>query len=471
LGSTSVDLGRGANLLIAGSLYGARGQDFYFPEYDSPETNRGRAIDADADSAYHTFASLVYGSWTFTASFNAREKWDPTAPYDAIFSARSASDRDARSFVELGFLKETGKTTWRWRVYYDRYRYDGQWDILLGDVIEKNRELDIGSVAGSQLIWRRELGERWGAVSLGAEATGALRASQRNFDTAPEPVTYLDINEPDRGGAVFVQHELPLRRTLTLQWGVRADDSVNNQRFFSPRTALIYRRSKNTTWKLIYGKAFRNPNLYERFYDDVNSQIANLALKPENADTVEAVMERRLTGSLTLIASAYRYRLRNLIAAQPATETVVQFRNGGGVHASGVEAELGGRLWRSLEAQSSIAVQRATDAATAAPLPDSPGLLYKARVGAPLGGRLFAAVGMQSTSERRTRGGLAVAPYSRMDATLSTVRLHRNFDLIFGVRNALDVRYYDPVGYGRRMESILQDGRSLFVKILWRTEE
>src|SRR4029077_8054219 len=112
--------------------------------------------------------------------------------------------------------------------------------------------------------------------------------------------------------------------------------------------------------------------------------------------------------------------------AVPVADGVVQFRNAGAVRASGLEAEIGGRVWRNLEAQTSVALQRSTNVLSAAPLANSPRLLYKARASSPLGKRLMASIGLQRVGQRCTRGGFVVAPYSKVDAALSTVKLHRN---------------------------------------------
>ena len=55
------------------------------------------------------------------------------------------------------------------------------------------------------------------------------------------------------------------------------------------------------------------------------------------------------------------------------------------------------------------------------------------------------------------------------DFTLSTGRLHPSFDLQFGVRNALGWKYADPAGVA--LARMPGDGRSCFVRLVWRGKE
>jgi hypothetical protein len=98
--------------------------------------------------------------------------------------------------------------------------------------------------------------------------------------------------------------------------GVRFDDSRNHTHFVSPRVALVYQASAKSTYKFLFGRAFRNPNAYETFYDDGSSQVANPLLRPEHAITYEVDAEHRLTKNWNGQVSVYHYQLSDLIEAE-----------------------------------------------------------------------------------------------------------------------------------------------------------
>ena len=75
----------------------------------------------------------------------------------------------------------------------------------------------------------------------------------------------------------------------------------------------------------------------------------------------------------------------------------------------------------------------------------------------------------QYLGSRGTLAGGSVAPVFLADATATTNRLFDQFDLQFGVRNMLDRAYYDPVALA--VDRMRGDGRSAFVKLLFRSRE
>jgi len=132
-----------------------------------------------------------------------------------------------------------------------------------------------------------------------------------------------------------------LSDSLNLNLGLRHDqsDTANNQ--LSPRLGLIWRPNAENVIKLLYGRAFRAPNAYERNYSypGVGAMIANPGLKTETIQTYEAVWERYLGEDLRLTASANINQVRNWIV-QVDTGTSLQFQNQPGIRSSGIELEL-----------------------------------------------------------------------------------------------------------------------------------
>ena len=77
---------------------------------------------------------------------------------------------------------------------------------------------------------------------------------------------------------------------------------------------------------------------------------------------------------------------------------------------------------------------------------NSPGRMAKLRFSTPLGSKVRAAWAFRYLTSRKTVMGNTVRPVYIGDLTLSTARLHPNFDVVFGVRNLFDRKHYEPVG-------------------------
>jgi len=76
----------------------------------------------------------------------------------------------------------------------------------------------------------------------------------------------------------------------------------------------------------------------------------------------------------------------------------------------------------------------------------------------------------QYMASRETRdGSSSVRPVLLLDATATTNRLFKRFDVSFGVRNLLNRVYSDPTAIA--VDSMRQDGRSVFLKLVWRPVE
>ena len=222
------------------------------------------------------------------------------------------------------------------------------------------------------------------------------------------------------------------------------------------------------------GIAFRNPSAYEEFYDDNGiSQIPNAALRPEKIESLEASVERRIGKGWNAIAAVHHYWLSDLIEAVPVGENLVQYRNGARYKGLGAEFELNGNVWKGLEAAASIAVEdtQKLHAYEDWP-PNSPHLNGKLRLGVPLDrGRFTIAGAFQYLSIRRTFGDTSVNPVYLAHLTFTSVRLHPDFDVQFGVRNLFDQKAWDPASPGQGVDRLARDGRSVFIKLVFHTRK
>lgn len=470
--SSATAMGSRGHLLLAASGYGDKGQSLYFPEYDSPSTNQGRAVGVDGAIAYHTFANLTWGAWSLTAYVNSRDKRMPLGYGSTVFNDKATNSRDGRNFVEAAYSRDVGKTgQLRWRLYYDQIRYRARYDYALDNGVADNRDLALGDWVGSRFSYR--FATRFGALTLGTETNLDLRTLQWNYDVSPAFVQYIKINTPNRSFGLFVQQE----RELSAHWkawlGLRFDGSTNHGSFVSPRIGLVYQPSPHTTYKFLYRRAFRNPNALEQFYDDGGrSDIANPQLQPEHAHTFEVVMERRLGRRWQSVASLYHYWLSNLVVPQWTENALVQYRNMSQMRATGLELELSGQPAEWLETTTSWAIQKPFQEGDGNFLANSPHQVGKLRAAIPLGTRkVYLAGALQYLGERRTLRQAPLEPVALADLTLTTRQLHRSFDLTVGIRNLADCRYWDPLAIDEAVDRIQGTGRTAFVKLIWHTPE
>jgi iron complex outermembrane receptor protein len=470
--STSLYLGKGVNLLLSSSFFDNGGQTLYFPEFDSPQTSYGRAVHMDGEYGYHAFANLVWKDWNITAYFNNRQKKPPVAWGDSIFEDRGSRVRDSRNFIAATYTHETGgNRELRWQLSYDNYRYDDRFDYARPDGrLDDIRTLNRGDWVGSELTYRFPL-SKIGDLTLGTEANFELRNLQEGIQAAPEYNLLTKISEPDRTYALFAQQEWNLSPRWKAYVGLRFDDSTNFSRFLSPRLALVYQHSPQTVYKLIYGHPYRNPSAFERYYDDDGySQLANPALRQETAHTFEASAERKVRPDISFLVDLYHYRISNLISAVMRPGNVQQYINGAQDHSTGVEVELNGKLPHEFEGAASFAFDLANDIGIHADLPNSPRLIGKLRLArAFLKNKLTLTAATQYLSRRDTLSDVPVRPVLLEDITFGTRNLHPNFDLRCGVRNLLNWHYEDPVYVA--IDQMRQDGRSLFIKLIWHTRE
>ena len=461
--SSSLYLGRGLNLLFSASVFNNTGSSLRFPGVAAPVNG------VDGEKGYHTFANLVWHNWSFTAYFNSRVK-QPPLPWgdDALFFARGDSVRDSRNFVQAAWTHDIGAGKLAWQAYYDQYRYDDRFYYPSvtppAEDIEDLRSIARGDSIGTQLTWQREV-SRLGEFTAGAQFDVQLRNLQQDYTVHPAVDYFPPISHPDLRDAVFVQQQWRIASTLAVYGGLRLDNSRSFGTSLSPRVALVYQYSPATTCKLVYGRPFRNPSAFERYYTDGGRAfLANPALRPESAQTLEGSVEHKLTANISLIADVYDYNLSKLIAADFLAGDVQQFANTGASHSRGVEFELNATAGRRLETNASYSWGHSVFDGN--PMPAVPSHIAKFRAATPLvRQRFWLAFSLQYMSSRLDLMDARVRPVVLGDITLSSKRLVSGCEVVAGLRNLAGWRYSDPVALA--VPQMPADGRSFFVKITY----
>jgi outer membrane receptor for ferric coprogen and ferric-rhodotorulic acid len=134
-----------------------------------------------------------------------------------------------------------------------------------------------------------------------------------------------------------------------------------------------------------------------------------------------------------------------------------------------VELELSGKLRERAEVRASVALQHAVGGSAEARLANSPHQVSKLSIGVPLWReRLFVSAAARYLSPRMTGTDDLLGGVPLVDCT-ATARVHPRFDLVTGLRNLLGRRYEDPVYLS--VDRLPGDGRSFFVKLVWRVWE
>ncbi len=456
-----------AKLLFSGSIYNNTGESpLFFPQFDTPQNNFGKAIDMNGEKGYHFFADLVWHIWTIMAAFSDHDQTQPISFGPTIFNDRGTQNNDARNFIDAIYERPVAGGTLRWHTYYDAYHTLGRYDYALSNgAVEDNRQHDLGDWVGTQLTYRIRPSFA-GDITVGAESKIDIRASLASYDVSPVPMQYPSVKPLKRSLGLVFQDERKLSEHWRLDLGLRFDVSRYFKEFFSPRAALIYQRSEWTI-KFLYGRSFRNPSAYQLFFSDGLAVEGNPNARPETADTGEIDVERRFGKRMNFQASAYGYRLHDFLIQGVLPDGLTQYQNDATIRSVGVEFEVNGRPANWLEATASYAVQVSRDSFDNPPLlENSPQQIAKLRFAMPLGRKFDLGSGMQYESSRLTVANNVLAPLYLADLTLSSKHLLRDFDFRLGLRNAFNRTYSDPIALAPGVDTMPQPGRSFFVEMI-----
>ena len=454
-------LQNGADVLFSASQYASGGQkNLYFSEFDAPATNNGIAHDIDNERASRLFTKIQFEEFTLTAGYVDRFKRIPTASFGAIFNDPANHTTDASAYAALKYETAlSDKTALELNGFYHGYDYQAKapYDDGLGNRIIA---IDVSS------------GRWWGGeaklVTTAFDKQKIVLGSEYQYDQQQKLFTY-DVNpyfvyqNSKRSGSrfgLYAQDDLTLRDNLVLSAGMRLDyhHMLKNMQL-NPRLGLIWNPLQTTTVKLLYGSAFRAPNIYERDYNAFG-QVPNPNNKEERIKSYEGIVEWQPGSGLKLMGSLFYNDFSQVLELSNGSSG--QFNNDGKFQAYGYEFEAEKRWGNGRQLKASLNHTLLQEEGVWAV--GSPKNVFKLHYAEPLFGNA-AKLGVESVfidKRKASQGGFANS-YNLVNLNISSKKLLPGLDASFGIYNLFNTHYENLGGDGSDLvQNVLKmDGRSL----------
>jgi iron complex outermembrane receptor protein len=300
-------------------------------------------------------------------------------------------------------------------------------------------------------------------LTLGGEFRWDTPVYMRNADDDPA-ATWLNIDLDQKIAGVYLQDEWSIRTNLILTLGGRYDDYSSFGSTLNPRTALVYTPWRGSTFKLLYGTAYRAPNVGEWGYVGPG-WAANPALHAETIRTYELDYEQVLSRTLSLSAAVFLNNIHGLIDATTNAAGLNYYSNLENAEARGFELGLEGHWAHGLRGAVSYTFADAEYLNSNQPLSNSPRHLAKLNVAVPIWQeKIYGTLEIQGMSSRKTEAGNELPGFAIANVTLFSRELIKHLQVSASIYNLLDKRYSDPADPGFTEDALQQNGRTFRVK-------
>jgi iron complex outermembrane receptor protein len=458
----------GSEALFSVSGYDSDGQSsIFYPELQATTPTGGVASGLDFDRSWSLFGHASRQGWTAQGLWAARTKGIPTGAFDTALNDDRSRTRDAHAYVDLSYEGGWRGSTISFRTSYDRYDYDGTYAAQMAQGLDPDPLSDDGHGAWwtTELSAHRRIAERH-LFTVGGE----FRENNKQDQGTGYPVSgevLLDDRRSSKVWGLYVQDEYHVTPRILINAGLRYDRLQDATTSTNPRVALIFRPQSRASLKLLYGQAFRAPNVYELFYgapDDPRH------LDPERIRSSEVVWEQHVTRRFRVAASAFLYRIHGLITQLDSDSVFgVTFANVDEANASGLSTEGEMSLVHGLHALVNYTYTDAKDPSTHVTLSNSPAHVAHVRLIGPIASTgTFVGVEGTMLSERETVSASTAPGVVLWNVTLTNRRAIRHTELAFDVRNIFNHAHGDP-GAAEHVQTVIpQVGRTVGMRAMWR---
>ncbi|MBP1628480.1 MAG: hypothetical protein H6Q00_2955 [Holophagaceae bacterium] len=349
------------------SSLGRGGSRVRFPELSSQTL----PAELDQEERQSAYLNLTGGQWNLAGYVMERTQRASSAPFQSTIGSPVNRDRNRQAYFDGRYTPSFGAIETLFRVFGDRSEYGCDLDY------DGTRGAGSGPYTESDPNWSLG-GEGQARVKAGDSLLFTLgweESQQHYHGVADSSGTIIETKVRHRVQNTYIQGEWrptdSLGFTLGLQqasWivtraqtlidGVSTPYPTPTLRGITPRFAAVWQPSSLDIFKLLYGGGYRNPTIFERYYSDDGSILANPSLEPERIRTLSGVWVHLWGGGIQSQVSLNDSQWRRLIQPVVLEEGVQQSQNSPRtLHGSSLEAELQGR-WPGWSFYSSLGLYR-----------------------------------------------------------------------------------------------------------------
>lgn len=295
------------------------------------------------------------------------------------------------------------------------------------------------------------------------------------LDGGTSAAPYLDARRPYQVGAAYALAEGSPVSWMRLSGGMRLDAFSTVGVIVVPRGAIIVKPRPGGTLKIMGGRAFRLPSMYEQHYNDGGeSQKQAGKLSPESIVSGEVEYTQRFREDWVVLGAAHGSFIENLIASVPdssAKNAPAQYRNQNNALVVGGDGELRREWRRGLMLAATYSYQNAryvSGANSGSRVLNVPDHLAGFRTVIPVVPELLsAALRMALEAPRRLQGGGATSTDVVADVVFSGEVRAYGVRYALGLYNVADRRYEVPVSLTFASRTMPQNGRTLLLDLIY----
>lgn len=448
---------------IFGTYNQSDGEDLYFKEFDSPENNNGLAVNQDNSLYKGLLATVNYKNFKLQGMIKNVRKNIPTAPFNTKFNQNQiqASNSNYIDFSWSPTLSYNKFLILRASYDYQKYWSNLPYKFLQDDIGFQGESSTIGT--DIQFIWDIYENNR---LILGTEFKNNFNSKYKYFTG---DIEFLNDKWSYQLFSLYFQNEYQYNSNLSIYAGLRGDAFLGQEFAINPRLGIVYSPITKHTFKFLFGKSFRAPNLLERNLEEKNIVRfkKNSDLRSEFITTTELIWNYKITPELSSSVSLFNYRMNGLIdQVLDPVDDLFQYVNIGEVNANGAELEFNykydiGKFYLNYSYQLAKDENKKL-------LSNSPQHLMKFGITNKIFSLLKGSFDLVYETERRTINNHLTDPIILANVNLFTGQFMDHFMFSVKIRNVFNSVIKHPGGYELLQESIIQPNRNYLLTITFK---